>query len=58
MTAEEINSCPFCGGEFGRISDVVDLAVRRVLRNRGEVEMLHQFEENQDFGDIGALTRY
>ena len=58
LTALEIESCPFCGSEFDRITDAVDLAVRRVLRNRGEVEMLHEFKENQDFGEIGALTRY
>ncbi len=58
LTAQEIESCPFCGSEFDRITDAVDLAVRRVLRNRGEVEMLHEFKENQDFGEIGALTRY
>ena len=58
LTAQEIDACPFCGGEFDQITDAVDLAVRRVLRNRGEVEMLHVFEENQDFGEIGALTRY
>ncbi|MCJ7657954.1 MAG: hypothetical protein MUO67_02270 [Anaerolineales bacterium] len=58
LTAQEIDSCPFCGGEFDRIADAVDLAVRRVLRSGGEVEMLHEFKENQDFGEIGALTRY
>jgi len=58
LTAQEIDSCPFCGGEFDRITDAVDLAVRRVLRSGGEVEMLHEFKEIQDFGEIGALTRY
>jgi hypothetical protein len=58
ITPQEIDSCPFCGNEFEQIPDAVDLAVRRVLRNGGEVEVLHVFDEKQDFGKIGALTRY
>ena len=58
ITPQEIDSCPFCGNEFEQIPDGVDLAVRRVLRNGGEVEVLHVFDEKQDCGKIGALTRY
>jgi peptide chain release factor subunit 1 len=58
LTAEVIDACPFCGSEYSKIPDVVDLVVRRVMRNGGEVEMLRQADTSQEFGDIGALTRY
>ena len=58
ITAQELDVCPFCGNDFKHIADVVDLAVRLVLQNGGEVEVLHKSTEKQEFQNIGALTRY
>lgn len=58
ITAQELDVCPFCGNDFKQIADVVDLAVRLVLQNGGEVEVLHKSTEKQEFQNIGALTRY
>ena len=47
LTAEETATCPFCGNKFKEIPDAVDLAVRRVMRNGGDVEVLHEIDEGQ-----------
>jgi len=58
LTTEEILACPFCDNEFDEISDAVELAVRRVMRDGGEVEVIHNIEQEKDFGQVGALLRY
>ena len=58
ITAEEIETCPYCGNEFEEIPDAVELAVRRVMQDGGEVEILHEVEKPEEFGNIGALLRY
>lgn len=58
LTAHPLESCPFCGSQFSQISDAVELAVRRVMQDGGEVEVVHDFDEIREFGGIGALLRY
>ncbi len=58
LTTEELQTCPFCENNFDEISDAVELAVRRVMRDGGEVEVVHNVEEQRDFGQVGALLRY
>jgi peptide subunit release factor 1 (eRF1) len=58
ITAQQLDRCTFCENKFEQIPDVVDLAVRRVLRNGGEVTVLHDFAEKSEFKNVGALTRY
>jgi peptide subunit release factor 1 (eRF1) len=58
LTTEKLSSCPFCENEFEKISDAVELAVRRVMRDGGEVEVLRDIEVEQDFDQVGALLRY
>jgi peptide chain release factor subunit 1 len=58
LTAEKLDSCPFCGNEFEEIPDAVELAVRQVMQNGGDVEILRDVDDHKDFGNIGALLRY
>jgi peptide chain release factor subunit 1 len=58
LTSEQLDTCPFCENEFDEISDAVELAVRRVMRDSGEVEVIRESEEIEDFKKIGALLRY
>ncbi len=58
LTTEELQACPFCGNTFEKIPDAVELAVRRVMRDGGEVEVIHDLEEQDDFNQVGALLRY
>lgn len=60
LTAHELESCPYCGGDFSKIPDAVEEAVRQVMNFGGEVEVLHN-DGNSDtlkFDNIGALLRY
>jgi peptide subunit release factor 1 (eRF1) len=54
----QVESCKFCGGSFAKIHDAVEMAVRRVLKEGGEIEVLHDHSELKKLGDIGALLRY
>lgn len=58
LTTEELQACPFCDNNFEDIPDAVELAVRRVMRDGGEVEVVHDVEEQKDFDQVGALLRY
>ena len=58
LTTEHLESCPFCENQFEKIPDAVELAVRRVMRDGGEVEVLRDTVVDQDFNKIGAILRY
>ena len=58
LTLEQLENCPFCENQFEHIPDAVELAVRRVMRDGGEVEVLRETEVHQDFDKIGGILRY
>lgn len=58
LTSERLEACPFCDKTFEQIPDAVEMAVRRVMQDGGEVEVLHGSDEFKEFGQIGALLRY
>ena len=58
ITTQEEKNCPYCGGAFIEIPDAVDLAVRRVLENSGDVDIIHDNPSLEENGKIGALLRY
>ncbi|MGE5224869.1 MAG: hypothetical protein ACM3PY_20735 [Omnitrophica WOR_2 bacterium] len=58
ITAQELETCPFCGNKFKHIPDAVELAVRQVMKLGGEIEVLHDGQGAEEFGNIGALLRY
>lgn len=58
LTSVEVSTCVYCGGETTKIPDAVELAVRRVMQNGGDVEVLRQDNELAKYGHIGALLRY
>ncbi len=58
LTSQELENCPFCSGNFEEIPDAVDMAVRRVLEEGGDVDILHENPKLEDQGKIGALLRY
>ena len=57
LAAEKQDSCPFCGGEFKKITDAAEVAVRKVMLAGGEVEILRDNPEMAEVG-IGGLLRY
>jgi peptide subunit release factor 1 (eRF1) len=58
VTAQEYPQCPFCGSLFQKIPDAIEHAVRKVLQDGGEVEVLHKNLDLQKHGNIGAQLRY
>jgi peptide chain release factor subunit 1 len=58
ITAIEMPKCPFCGAKFEHIPDAVEMAVHRVMKAGGEVEVLQHQHNVDGFKDIGALLRY
>ena len=58
VTAQKLDECPFCGGSFKQLPDAVEEAVRQVLAQGGDVEVLHNAQLISTFEDIGALLRY
>ena len=58
ITAKEISVCDFCGSPFRKINDAVELAVRKVLQDGGDVDVLHNNPTLKEHGNIGCLLRY
>jgi hypothetical protein len=51
-------ACPYCGGTFTQIPDVVELAVHKVMQQGGDVEFVHSDHAGNKFKGIGAILRY
>jgi peptide subunit release factor 1 (eRF1) len=58
LTAQQPELCPFCHGELEEIEDAVELAVRKVLVDGGEVEVVRDNADLIKAGNIGGLLRY
>jgi len=60
LAAQELKSCPVCGGAPDRVPDVIDHAVERALAEGADVNTVFEDarEELMAKGGIGALLRY
>jgi len=58
LAAQEVEKCPFCGGEMEKVDDAVDLIIRKVVEGGGQVEVVKDSKELRKAGSIGALLRY
>ncbi len=58
ITAKALTQCNFCNSKFEKITDAVELAVRKVLLDGGEVDVLHENQTLSKHGNIGGLLRY
>jgi len=58
ITVQPLKDCPFCGSEFEKIADAVNLIVRRVVEDGGRVEVVPDNEALRQAGGIGGLLRY
>jgi peptide subunit release factor 1 (eRF1) len=58
ITAQLLPTCQFCGSEFDQIPDAVEMAVQRVMKAGGDVEVLQHEHKVDGFENIGALLRY
>ena len=57
VTAQEMETCPFCGSGFEKIEDAVEHAIRKVMADGGEVEVVRG-TKLEEAGKIGGLLRY
>lgn len=58
LTTQPQQACSFCGKGFVEIDDAVELAVRKVLADGGEVEVVHANPALDRAGRIAAVLRY
>lgn len=58
ITSQAPEKCPFCSHDFEQIDDAVELAIRRVIVDGGEVEIMHENKILEKAGKIGGLLRY
>lgn len=58
LTAQAVDACPYCSQAFQHIPDAVELAVRRVMLQGGDVEVMHHERALKELGGIGAILRY
>jgi peptide subunit release factor 1 (eRF1) len=58
LTAQRLDDCPFCGNQVEEIDDAIEMAVRKVITDGGEVEIIRDNPQLEDAGRIGALLRY
>jgi peptide chain release factor subunit 1 len=58
ISVKSVEACPYCGSKMEQIPDAVELAVRDVMRDGGEVEVLHSDQKIKGFDKIGAILRY
>jgi peptide subunit release factor 1 (eRF1) len=57
LTTQQVQTCPFCGKDFAQIKDAVEMAVRRVMRDGGEVQIVRDDPRLEKIG-MGGLLRY
>ena len=58
LIAQKPTRCPFCQGELEKIEDAVELAVRKVITDGGDVLVIRDNEQLETAGRIGAMLRY
>lgn len=57
LTTQPPKTCPFCGKPFEQIVDAVEMAVRKVMQDGGEVEIVYDNPRLKAIG-IGGVLRY
>ncbi len=55
---KESKLCPVCGGKVEAIPNVVQVAISRVLLQKGDVEIVYPTSALEKEGSIGAFLRY
>jgi len=57
ITTQELDACPFCGKSFAQINDAVEMAVRKVMQDGGDVEIVYENPKMAEV-EIGGMLRY
>jgi len=57
ITTQALATCVFCGKSFAQIKDAVEMAVRKVMRDGGDVQIVYGSPKLEEVG-IGGVLRY
>lgn len=57
ITTQKLDACPFCGKPFTQIKDAIEMAVRKVMQDGGDVEIVYENPKLEEIG-IGGVLRY
>lgn len=57
VTTENGSTCPFCSQTMMQVTDAVEMAVRKVMKDGGDVEIVYENPQLQEVG-IGGVLRY
>jgi hypothetical protein len=57
VTTQGLETCPFCGKSFKWVKDAVEMAVRKVMQDSGDVEIVYANPKLGEIG-IGGILRY
>jgi peptide chain release factor subunit 1 len=58
LTTQPLEKCPFCGGDFDKINNAVEMAVRGAFQKGADVKVVKDYEPLQTAGHIAAVLRY
>ncbi len=58
LTVQELDKCPFCGGQFEEIGAAVEMAVQEALRKNADVKVVAGNDKLDEAGNIAAILRY
>lgn len=57
LTAQHLETCPFCGGKFAHIPNAVEAMIEQVITQNGQVKMIANHAGLKEAG-VAALLRY
>jgi hypothetical protein len=57
LTAQKLETCPFCGGTFTHIPHAVEAMIEQVVTQSGEVKVISGHTQLNETG-VAALLRY
>ncbi len=58
ITAQEIDFCPYCKGEFEALDNILDIVIQKALQQGAFVEVIQQNDDLSKVGGIGAFLRF
>lgn len=58
LSSQQINPCPYCGGEMKAERFIVDLACEKAIQQGALVEVVTENKGLAEYGSIGAFLRY
>ncbi|MCX8031061.1 MAG: hypothetical protein N3A59_05735 [Thermodesulfovibrionales bacterium] len=58
LATQQINSCPYCKGNFEKIDNIIDMISQKALQQGAIIEVISENKELFKAGGIGAFLRF